>query len=119
MGGNDLDKQDSSVETVTGAYVTMLTETRDKFPESKLIVSGLPRCFKNEEFRTKIKDFNKLIETWSNENEIQFINMEEEFELRSSEVDTSAYVMTREMPKLHLNRHGTIRMLKHKQKQVN
>ena len=26
--------------------------------------------------------------------------------------------MTEEMPKLHLNRHGTIRMLKHIQKQV-
>ena len=118
VGGNDLDKQDSSVETVTGAYATMLTETRDKFPESKLIVSGLPPRFKNEEIRTKIKDFNELIETWSNENEIQFINTEEEFELRSGEVDTSAYVMTGEMPKLHLNRHGTIRMLKHIQKQV-
>ena len=50
---------------------------------------------------------------WSNENEILFINTEEEFEPRIGEV-----AMTEEMPKLHLNRHGTIRMLKHIQKQV-
>ena len=118
IGGNDLENKDETVESVTEKYVTMLTETKEKHPESKLIVTGLPPRFRDNLIRTKVKDFNDRMKTWSDKNEIQYVSTDEEFELRSGEVDSSAYIMTGDMPKLHLNREGTIRMLKHIQKQV-
>ena len=95
----------------------MLTEAKERFPESELIVSGLPPRFRDDKIRTKVKDLNESIRSWANENQISFISVEDEFELKSGEVDSSAYIMTGEMPK-HLNRQGTIRMLKHLQKYI-
>ena len=118
IGGNDLDDDETSVESVSASYVTMLTEAKERFPESELIVSGLPPRFRDDKIRTKVKDLNESIRSWANENQISFISVEDEFELKSGEVDSSAYIMTGEMPKLHLNLQGTIRMLKHLQKYI-
>ena len=119
IGGNDLDKEAASVETVSSEYTLMVVEMTEKFPETNIIVSGLPPRFKNEEIRTKVKDLNEFLKKWAAENKIQFIGNEESFELRCGDVDRSAYVMTGDMPRVHLNRQGTVRLLENMKKHVN
>jgi lysophospholipase L1-like esterase len=118
IGGNDLEKDDATAETVSSDYALMLTNVKTKFPDAKVIVSGLPPRFSNETIRTKAKDLNESLKKWADENEIQFIENEESFELKSGDVDKSAYVMTGEMPRLHLNRSGTVRLLENMEKHV-
>ena len=58
-GGNDLDEKDTIVEQVSSQYEVLLTNIKGKFPESKVIVAGLPPRFHSDIIRTKIKDFNE------------------------------------------------------------
>ena len=76
IGGNDLDRADASVEQITSDYAVLFTEVKDKFPETNVIISGLPPRFKDDSIRTKVKDFNSSIQKWANENEIQYIDNE-------------------------------------------
>ena len=118
IGGNDLTKDGATVESVSADYEVMVTETKEKFPEAKVIVSGLPPRFSDDNIRLKVKDLNMSLKSWSEQNQIKFIDNEEQFELRSGAVDSSAYVMTGDMPCLHLNRRGSIRLLENIQKHV-
>ena len=107
-----------TVEQITSDYAVLFTEVKDKFPETNVIISGLPPRFKDDTIRTKVKDFNSSIQKWANENEIQYIDNEPPFELRSGEVDSSVYVTTGETPNIHLTREGTTRMLRNMAKAV-
>ena len=98
IGGNDLDNDGTTVESVTTQYELLLTETKNKFPESNVIISGLPPRFGNELIRTKVKDFNRNMKAWSEQNEITYIDNEPIFEFRNSDVDVDSYVMHGEMP---------------------
>ena len=55
-GGNDLDQENSNVTEVISEYSLALTETKAKFPYTKLVVVGLPPLHKTDEIRTKVKD---------------------------------------------------------------
>ena len=69
FGGNDhLDRADASVEQLTSDYAVLFTEVKDKFPETNIIISGLPQCFKDDSIRNKV---NSSIYKWENEKEIQ------------------------------------------------
>ena len=118
VGGNDLDTHDGSVEDTISKYTLALTETKDKFPDSKLVISGLPPRHKSVEIRTKVKDYNDEMKKWCETNNMTFINNEELFEFRSGEVDTGSYIMTGETPAVHLTRKATVRMLENIQKAV-
>ena len=48
IGGNDLDRADASVEQITSDYAVLFTEVKDKFPETNVIISGLPPRFKDD-----------------------------------------------------------------------
>ena len=118
IGGNDLDNDGTTVESVTTQYELLLTETKNKFPESNVIISGLPPRFGNELIRTKVKDFNRNMKAWSEQNEITYIDNEPIFEFRNGDVDVDSYVMHGEMPALHLNRKGTIKLLENIKKSI-
>ena len=55
IGGNDLDDDKVTVENVSSEYELLLTETRNRFPESNIIISGLPPRFNNDTIRAKVK----------------------------------------------------------------
>ena len=74
MGGNDVAKENATIEYVTEEYASLVTEVKTKFPETKLIVSGLPPRFPSDEIRTKIVDFNEAMRKWSEQNELQFVS---------------------------------------------
>ena len=40
IGGNDLDRADTSVEQITSDYAVQFTEVKDKFPENNIIIPG-------------------------------------------------------------------------------
>ena len=48
LGGNDLTKDGATVESVSADYEVMVTETKEKFPEAKVIVSGLHPRFSDD-----------------------------------------------------------------------
>ena len=106
------------MEQITSDYGVLLTEVKDKFPETNVIISGIPPRFKDDSIRKKVKDFNSSIQKWANENEIQYIDNETPFELRSGEVDSSVYVTTEETPNIHPTREGTTRMFRNVAKAV-
>ena len=118
VGGNDLCAVDATVDDVSAEYSILLTETKAKFPESDLIVSGLPPRFPTDEIRTKIKDFNDTTKGWCEANGLKFIDNNDCFELKNGEIDSSAYVMSGETPKVHLTRRGTVRLLENMKNQV-
>ena len=111
VGGNDLTKEESNVESVSSEYAVLLAEVKAKFPNVKIIVSGLPPRFTNEEIRFRVKEFNEAIKKWASENSIQYIDNEIPFELKSGDIDTSVYIMSGDFPGIHLNRRGTLRWL--------
>ena len=118
IGGNDIAKDETTIESTTENYATLLSEVKAKFPESKMVISGLPPRFPTNELRTKISDFNEAIKKWSEENELDFISNQEPFELKTGEVDSSVYIMTGPTPGVHLNRRGTLGLLENIQKKV-
>ena len=112
IGGNDLDREAVSVEQAITDYSVMVAKTTERYPDSKVIISGLLPRFKDENIRSKVKQFNQGLETWAGEHGIPFIDNEAPFELRSGDTDVSAYVTIGECPNVHLTREGTVRMLK-------
>lgn len=118
IGGNDICSENATVDNVSTEYVALLTEVKDKLPDSKVIVSGLPPRFPSEAVRTKVKDLNESMKKWTSENHIPFVNNEDPFELKSGAVDCSAFVMTGATPCIHLNRKGTVRLLENLNKNV-
>ena len=112
MGGNDLDIDSNCVEEVVTEYSLALTEEKAKFPETKLVVAGLPPHPNTAEIRTKVKDYNEVMSKWCETNGMDYINNEEMFEFRSGDIDKSFYVMTGATPAVHLTRSATVRMLK-------
>ena len=48
VGGNDLDDDNATVPNVTSQYEVFLTEIKNKFPDSNVIISGLPPRFPND-----------------------------------------------------------------------
>ena len=111
IGGNDLTEESKTVEQVTEDYTMMLSEIKDKFPDSTLVVSGLPPRFPSQETRTKVKDLNESTKKWCIINNVKFIDNEMPFKLRTGDIDASVYITTGATPNIHLNRKGTIRML--------
>ena len=95
-----------------------LRKQKTKFPESEVIVAGLPPRFSSDEIRTKVKDFNEATKRWCGANNVKFIDNEAPFEFRNGDIDCSAYIMTGETPKLHLTRKGTLRLLENLQKDI-
>lgn len=118
VGGNDICKEGATVESVSTDYVALLTQIKDKLPETSVVISGLPPRFPDESVRTQVKDLNETMNKWANENQIQFVDNEAPFELKSGAVDSSAYVMSGATPCVHLNRRGTIRWLENLAKYV-
>ena len=118
IGGNDLASSDTSVETVTAEYAVLLSDIKTKFPESEVVVSGLPPRFHVENIREKVKDFNNNSKKWCAANNMKYIDNEPMFELRNGEIDTSVYVTTGETPNVHLTRRGTIRILENLKKEM-
>ena len=118
VGGNDLASSDTSVETVTAEYAVLLSDIKTKFPESEVVVSGLPPRFHGENIREKVKDFNNNSKKWCAANNMKYIDNEPMFELRNGEIDTSVYVTTGETPNVHLTRRGTIRILENLKKEM-
>ena len=64
IGGSDLDSDGVTVDDTMANYVMALTETKVKFPETKLVIAGLPPRHKSLEIRTKVKDYNKSMKQW-------------------------------------------------------
>ena len=118
IGGNDLDSETAAVDDTVSDYSLTLTETKAKFPDSKLVIAGLPPRHNSVEIRTKTKDFNEAMKNWCDANNMDFINNEEMFEFRSGEVDSGSYIMDGPMPGIHLTRPATIRMLENMKKVV-
>ena len=118
IGGNDISKNENTVESVSEEYAELLSETKVRYPDAKVVVSGLPPRLETEEVRTKVKDFNETARKWCNENNLQFIDNESPFELKTGEADTSVYIMTGPTPGVHLNRRGTVRLMENIQKAV-
>ena len=118
LGGNDIDKSTSNTDDVTNEYTMFLTETKERFPNAKLVISGLPPRFPSDETRTKVTDFNDCVNQWCMENSLQFINNQDSFELKTGKIDSSVYIMNGQTPAVHLNRRGTIRLLENIQKTV-
>ena len=115
VGGNDLCEKETSV---SNDYATLVAETKTKFPNARLIVSGHPPRFPDEETRCKVKDFNQVTKDWCRVNDMLFMDNNDCFELQNGEVDTSCFVLTGDMPNIHLNRRGTTRLLENLQKNV-
>ena len=69
--GNDLTKDGATGESVSADYEVMVTETKEKFPEAKVIVSGLPPRFSDDNIRLKVKDLNMSLKSWSEQNQIK------------------------------------------------
>ena len=118
IGGNDLNEDNSTVENVTSKYELLLTETKKKFPESSLIISGLPPRFHNDIIHTKVKDFNEKIRNWSEQNKIKFVDNEAIFEYRNGDIDKDSYIMSGDMPALHLKRKATVKVLENLKKSI-
>ena len=118
IGGNDVDSAGSSVEDVVSEYVMTLTDTKAKYPDTKLVVAGLPPRHNSTETRTKVKDYNDEMNKWCKANSVEFIDNESMFEFKTGEVDTSSYIMTGATPAIHLTRSATIRMMENIQKVV-
>jgi hypothetical protein len=112
VGGNDLDNAQNSVVDVVSDYSLLIAEMHEKLPDTKVIISGLAPRFKDNIIKNKVKEFNTRMAAWSQENDVEFIDNEVPFELRTGEVDSSAYIMKGSMPGIHLTRDGTIRLLK-------
>ena len=64
----------------------VLAETKDKFPNVKLVVAGLPPRHHSDEIRTKTKDFNNSMMHWCQANDVYYVKNESLFEFRT-EVD--------------------------------
>ena len=111
IGGNDLDSENTAVDDTLSDYSLTLMKTKAKFPDSKLVIAGLPPRHNSVEIRTKIKGFNEAMKNSCDANNMDFRNNEEMFKIRSGEVDSGSYVMNGTMPGIHLNRPATIRML--------
>ena len=118
IGGNDVTKEGTTIKDVSDDYVTLLTELKTKYPECKLVISGLPPRFPTDEIRTKVADFNDTIQKWCIDNQLTFVNNQEPFELKTGEIDTSVFVMSGATPAVHLDRRGTIRLLENIQRVV-
>ena len=83
IGGNDLDSEGATVDDTMANYVMALTETKVKFPETKLVIAGLPPRHKSLEIRTKVKDYNQSMKQWCETNNMDFVNNEELFEYKT------------------------------------
>ena len=118
IGGNDLDDDKVTVENVSSEYKLLLTETRNRFPESNIIISGLPPRFNNDTIRAKVKQFNEHMRKWSEQNQIRYVDNEAPFEFRNGDKDTDSYVMTGNMPAIQLKRNATMRLLENLQKSI-
>ena len=111
IGGNDLDEVNSTVENVTSKYELLLTETKKKFPERT------PR-FHNDIIHTKVKDFNEKMRNWSEQNKIKFVDNKAIFEYRNGDIDKDSYIMSGDMPALHLKRKATVKVLENLKKSI-
>ena len=118
IGGNDLDSDGATVDDTMANYVMALTETKVNFPETKLVIAGLPPRHKSLEILTKVKDYNQSMKQWCETNNMDFVNNEELFEYKTGEVDRSSYIMSGPTPAVHLTRSATLRMLENIQKVV-
>ena len=116
MGGNDLDIDSNCVKEVVTEYSLALTEVKAKFPETKLVVAGLPSRHNTAEIRTKVKDYNEAMSKWCETNGMDYINNNEMFEFKSGDIDKSSYLMTCATPAVHLTRSATVRMMENIQK---
>ena len=63
IGGNNLEDENVTVDNVTTQYEVMVTDIKNKFPESDVIISGLPPRFCRDTTRTKVKGFQQKFET--------------------------------------------------------
>ena len=118
VGGNDLDNETVTVDEVVSDYAVLITEAKTKFPNSKLVVAGIPPRHHSYEIQTKVKDYNEAMDKWCKTNGMDFINNEEMFEFKSGEVDKGSYVMTGQTPAVHLTRPATLRMLENMKKTI-
>ena len=118
VGGNDLDNETVTVDEVVSDYAVLITEAKTKFPNSKLVVAGIPPRHHSSEIRTKVKDYNEAMDKWCKTNGMDFINNEEMFEFKSGEVDKGSYVMTGQTPAVHLTCPATLRMLENMKKTI-
>ena len=118
IGGNDLDCEGNNIDDVVSEYTMVLTQAKEKFPDTKLVVAGLPPRHHTTEIRTKVKDYNDSMKRWCATNGMKFVNNEEMFEFRSGEVDCGSYIMTGATPAVHLTRAATVRMLENLQRSV-
>ena len=91
VGGNDLDNETVTVDEVVSDYAVLITEAKTKFPNSKLVVAGIPPRHHSSEIQTKVKDYNEAMDKWCKTNGMDFINNEEMFEFKSGEVDKGSY----------------------------
>ena len=55
---------------------------------------------------------------WSEQNQIRYIDNEAPFEFRNGDIDTDSYVMTGDMPAIHLKRNATMRLLENLHKSI-
>ena len=118
IGGNDLEDENTTVEELTSQYEVLITEAKKKFPNSNIIISRLPPHFNKDTTRTKVKDFNESMKTWSNQNQITSVDNQILFEFKNGDVDLDSYVMSGDMPAIHLNRKGTNKLLDNLQKNI-
>ena len=72
----------------------MLSEIKDKFPDSTLVVSGLSPRFPIQETHTKVKDLDESTKKWCIINHVKFIDNEMPFQLRTVAIGASVYITT-------------------------
>ena len=117
VGGNGIDSE-REINKVVAEYTVSLTKMKEKFPNTKVVVAGLPPHHPTNKIRTKTKGYNESLKKCCDTNNICFIENESLFEYRSGEVDVTSYIMTGATPAVHLTRSATIRLLKNIQQKV-
>ena len=118
VGGNELDGGTEPIDKLVSDYAVAITEAKTKFPDTKMVVAGLPPRHNTVETRTKVKDYNQSMKEWCTANNMNFVDNEGLFEFKSGDVDSGSYIMTGATPAVHLTRHATVRLLENIQKDV-
>ena len=59
VGGNDIDSE-REINEVVAEYAVVLTKMKEKFPNTKVVVAGLPPRHPMNEIRTKTKTIMNL-----------------------------------------------------------
>ena len=60
------------IDNMVSDYAAAITETKTKFPDTKMVVAGLPPHRNAIETRTKIKDYNQSMKEWCRANNMNF-----------------------------------------------